>query len=141
MLVLMFVCGLAVATLVFWPLLNRANRKAAESQSTAPHGRHALGAASAPSAESEDATSKGTASKGAASKGAEAGGEERTDREGDGEATQPVKIKAVAPAPREPVPMEMPELPTDIFDTRFRAKFNRSKRRLERIRAEIEKAS
>lgn len=136
MLVLMFVCGLAVATLVFWPLLNRANRKAAESQSTAPHGRHALGAASAPSAESEDATSKGTASK-----GAEAGGEERTDREGDGEATQPVKIKAVAPAPREPVPMEMPELPTDIFDTRFRAKFNRSKRRLERIRAEIEKAS
>lgn len=137
MLVLMFVCGLAVATLVFWPLLNRANRKAAESQSTAPHGRHALGAASAPAAESEDATSKDTASKGAGA----AGGEEKTDREGDGEATQPVKIKAVAPAPREPVPMEMPELPTDIFDTRFRAKFNRSKRRLERIRAEIEKAS
>ncbi|WP_461157864.1 hypothetical protein [Saccharopolyspora tripterygii] len=134
MLVLMFVCGLAVATLVFWPLLNRANRKAAESQSTTPHGRHALGAASAPAAESEDTTSKDTAPK------AEAGDEEKSDRGGDGEATQPVKIKAVASAPREPAPMEMPELPTDIFDTRFKAKFNRSKRRLERIRAEIEKA-
>lgn len=133
MLVLMFVCGLAVATLVFWPLLNRAHRKAAESQSTPTRGRHALGAASAPAAESKD-TPKDTE--------AEATGDgEKTDREGDGEATQPVKIKAVPPAPREPVPMEMPDLPTDIFDTRFRAKFNRSKRRLERIRAEIEKAS
>ncbi|TDD87250.1 hypothetical protein E1202_16875 [Saccharopolyspora karakumensis] len=126
MLVLMFVCGLAVATLVFWPLLHRAHRKATESQQAAPHGKHALRATSAPE---ETATTP-----------AASGSDEKTDREGDGEATQPVKIEATAPKPREPEPMEMPELPTDIFDARYRARFNRSQRRLERIRAEINNA-
>jgi hypothetical protein len=126
MLVLMFVCGLAVATLVFWPLLHRAHRKTTESQQTAPHGKHALRATSAP----KDSATTPEAS----------GSDEKTDREGDGEATQPVKIEATAPKPREPEPMEMPELPTDIFDARYRARFNRSQRRLERIRAEISNA-
>ncbi len=124
-LVLMFVCGLAVATLVFWPLLHRAHRKAAESQQAAPHGEHALGA----SAVEHSATTPEASGSG-----------EKTDRGGDGEATQPVAVEATAPKPREPEPMEMPELPTDIFDARYRARFNRSQRRLERIRAELDNA-
>ncbi|WP_406692438.1 hypothetical protein REH65_11655 [Saccharopolyspora sp. ID03-671] len=126
MLFLMFVCGLAVATLVFWPLLHRANRKAEASQQpeAAPRGKHALGAAAAPGEE--------TATAEASSEG------EKTDREG--EPTQPVKIdEAIAPQPRAPEPMEMPEIPTDIFEARYQAKFNRSKRRLERLRSEISK--
>ncbi|WP_245776185.1 hypothetical protein [Saccharopolyspora flava] len=128
MLVLMFVCGLAVATLVFWPLLHRAQRKAAETQQpeAAPRGKHALGAAAAPAAGTE--TAEKTEGEG-----------EKTDREG--EPTQPVKIdEAIAPQPREPEPMVMPEIPTDIFEARYQAKFNRSKRRLERLRSEISKA-
>lgn len=127
LLILMFVCGLAVATLVFWPLLNRANRRATESQQATPRGKHALGAASAQAADSETAEN---------SPNTEA---EKTGREGDGEATQPVKVEVTAPQPRVPEPMEMPELPTDIFEARYQAKFNRSKRRLERLRSEISK--
>lgn len=129
LLFLMFVCGLAVATLVFWPLLNRANRRATESQQTTARGRHALGAASAPATEPEHTDSASDAK----SEGDGAG------REGDGEATQPVKVEVTAPLPRTPEPMEMPDLPTDIFEARYQAKFNRSKRRLERIRSEISK--
>ncbi|MEB3368046.1 hypothetical protein [Saccharopolyspora mangrovi] len=132
LLVLMFVCGLAVATLVFWPLLNRANRKATESQQASSRGRHALGAATAPAAGSEKTESSG-------SEIASKPEEEKESSRGDGEATQPVKVEVTAPRPREPEPMEMPELPTDIFEARYQAKFNRSKRRLERIRSEISK--
>ena len=133
LLVLMFVCGLAVATLVFWPLLNRANRKATESQQASPlRGRHALGAATAPAAVSDKSESSG-------SEITSKPEEEKESGRGDGEATQPVKVEVTAPQPREPEPMEMPELPTDIFEARYQAKFNRSKRRLERIRAEISK--
>ena len=140
LLFLLFLCGFAVATLIFWPLLNRANQRS--SGSRAPQrGRHALDAASAPAKPAaRAATTTGSAaatttSAAANSEGTSAGEGTETEQTG-GESTQPVSVDA-APQPREPEEDPMPELPTDLFETRYRAKFNRPKRRLERIRAEI----
>ncbi|RRO19423.1 hypothetical protein EIL87_04825 [Saccharopolyspora rhizosphaerae] len=133
LLVLMFVCGLAVATLVFVPLLHRAKRMAAQSQQTGPRGRHAAVPGASPAKIGPRSAKTGSEPEAKADS-------EKTETEGenDGEATQPVKVEVIAPRPQiEPMPM--PELPTDIFEARYQAKFNRSKRRLERIRSELSK--
>lgn len=132
MLFLLFLCGFAAATLVFWPLLNRANKRAAESSSP-QRGRHALAAASAPA---KPAARKTATAVPAAKPEGEPVGEGSEGGAAGADSTQPVAVDS-APPPREPEEDPMPELPTDLFENHYQAKFNRPKRRLERIRAEI----
>ncbi|GAA2355156.1 hypothetical protein GCM10009854_36600 [Saccharopolyspora halophila] len=141
LLFVLFLCGFAAATLIFWPLLNRANKRSAEGRSP-QRGRHALDAASAPAAATTATTTAastrttgGTTASASTSENAAAGPEEGTEEETGGESTQPVSVNA--PQQREPEEVEMPDLPTDLFETRYQAKFNRPKRRLERIKAEV----
>ncbi|MFC7342288.1 hypothetical protein [Saccharopolyspora griseoalba] len=142
MLFLLFLCGFAAATLIFWPLLNRANKRAGDSGAP-QRGRHALDAAAAPAkpatkaaTTTSTATTSTTATSSSAQPEDDPNGEETGTEQTGGESTQPVSMDA-APQPREPEEDPMPELPTDLFETRYQAKFNRPKRRLERIRAEI----
>lgn len=137
LLFVLFLCGFAAATLIFWPLLNRANKRSAEGRSP-QRGRHALGTPSAPAATTAASTrtTGSTTASASTSENAAAGPEEGTEEETGGESTQPVSVDA-PPERREPEEVEMPDLPTDLFETRYQAKFNRPKRRLERIKAEV----
>lgn len=117
LLVLMFVTGFALATLIFWPLLHRANRQLGEQES-APRGRHALRTPAPPTVT------------------------RRTTAPQPTEPEQPAEAKPsepVAPAQRTAEPAELPELPTDLYEKHFEAKFNRSRQRLARLRTEISK--
>ncbi|MGW3467352.1 hypothetical protein ACWDKQ_02500 [Saccharopolyspora sp. NPDC000995] len=146
LLVLMFVTGFALATLIFWPLLNRANRRLAESgvaePATAPKGRHALRTPPAPvkpvtptviprrpsTDEQPPATEPDTEAK--------TGSDAETRSQAESEARRPAPV---APQQRSAEPAEVPQLPTDLFEKHFEAKFNRSRQRLARIRDEISK--
>ncbi|GAA0524388.1 hypothetical protein GCM10011581_44590 [Saccharopolyspora subtropica] len=111
LLVLMFVSGFALATLIFWPLLHRANQRLAESgEAHPPRGRRTVRTPAAPPRPAV------------------------TEQPADA-AAEP------EPAPQQPTagPVEIPVLATDLFEKHFEAKFNRSRQRLARLRAEISK--
>jgi hypothetical protein len=137
LLVLMFVTGFALATLIFWPLLYRANRRLAETgvsdAATTPIGRHAL---CTPAKPKVVARRPGTDAKATASP---------ATTPTTAPATEPAPVPAqrkqapVAPQQRSAEPVEVPVLPTDLFEKHFEAKFNRSRQRLARLRDEISK--
>ncbi|MER7079778.1 hypothetical protein SAMN02982929_05495 [Saccharopolyspora kobensis] len=120
LLVLMFVSGFALATLIFWPLLHRANRQLGEQES-APRGRHAL---RTPAPAPPTVTRRTTAPQPA---------------EQEQPAVEEKPSEPVAPVQRTAEPAELPELPTDLYEKHFEAKFNRSRQRLARLRTEISK--
>ncbi|RKT83002.1 hypothetical protein SAMN05421805_10323 [Saccharopolyspora antimicrobica] len=120
LLVLMFVSGFALATLIFWPLLHRANRQLGEQES-APRGRHAL---RTPAPAPPTVTRRTTAPQPA---------------EPERPAAEEKPSEPVAPVQRTAEPTELPELPTDLYEKHFEAKFNRSRQRLARLRTEISK--
>ncbi|PKW14736.1 hypothetical protein [Saccharopolyspora spinosa] len=146
LLVLMFVTGFALATLVFWPLLNRANRRLAESglaePATAPKGRHALRTPAAPVKPAPPTVIPRRPSTDDQPPATEPEAETETwsDAETRSEAEPEAPRSApVAPQQRSAEPAEIPQLPTDLFEKHFEAKFNRSRQRLARIRDEISK--
>ncbi|MBB5153160.1 hypothetical protein [Saccharopolyspora phatthalungensis] len=126
LLVLMFVTGFAMATLIFWPLLSRANRRLAESgisdAAAAPIGKHALRSPATPKVVAREPS---TDAQPALAK-----------PETAPEAPRPVPV---APQQRSAEPVQIPVLPTDLFAKNFEAKFNRSRQRLARLRDEISK--
>ncbi|MDA3627847.1 hypothetical protein OU415_20595 [Saccharopolyspora sp. WRP15-2] len=133
LLVLMFVTGFALATLIFWPLLHRANRRLGEQES-APRGKHALRAPTPPT------VTRRTPEPTAAAEPAEPAESAEAAESTEAEAEQPAaEVQAVAPAQRTSEPVELPELPTDLYEKHFEAKFNRSRQRIARLRAEISK--
>ncbi|QIZ36241.1 hypothetical protein [Saccharopolyspora sp. ASAGF58] len=144
LLVLMFVTGFALATLIFWPLLNRANRRLAESgiaePATAPKGRHALRTPAAPVKPATPTVIPRRPSTdnqpSATEHEPETGSDAETRPEAEPEASRPAPV---APRQRPAEPAEVPQLPTDLFEKHFEAKFNRSRQRLARIRDEISK--
>lgn len=148
LLVLMFVTGFALATLIFWPLLNRANRRLAESgvaePATAPKGKHALRTpvtpvkATTPTVIPRRPSTDDQAPTAEPEPEPEAKSEIEPEAksEAEPEARQPVPV---APQQRSAEPAEIPQLPTDLFEKHFEAKFNRSRQRLARIRDEISK--
>ncbi|MGW1681152.1 hypothetical protein [Saccharopolyspora sp. NPDC002376] len=128
LLVLMFVTGFALATLIFWPLLHRATRQLGEQES-APRGKHALRAPTPPTVtrRTPEPTTPTEPT-------------ESAEAVEPAEAEQPAaEAQAVAPALRTAEPVELPELPTDLYEKHFEAKFNRSRQRIARLRAEISK--
>ncbi|MEV0696756.1 hypothetical protein AB0I53_02355 [Saccharopolyspora sp. NPDC050389] len=131
LLVLMFVTGFALATLIFWPLLQRANRRLAESgvseTAIAPKGKHAL---RTPAGPPKSAAPTVIARRPSTDQAAQ------EEPEPKPEEPQPVPV---APQQRTAEPGEIPELPTDLFEKHFEAKFNRSRQRLARLRDEIGK--
>ncbi|MEU5850575.1 hypothetical protein [Saccharopolyspora shandongensis] len=131
LLVLMFVTGFALATLIFWPLLQRANRRLAESgiseATIVPKGRHAL---RTPDAPAKSAPPTVIPRRPSADQAAPAEPEPKPEE------PQPAPV---APQQRTAEPVEIPELPTDLFEKHFEAKFNRSRQRLARLRDEIGK--
>ncbi|WP_263251406.1 hypothetical protein [Saccharopolyspora rosea] len=129
LIIMTFVAGFAMATLVFWPLLHRAHRRLAEAgltESAAPRGKHALRAdRSVASAPAEcPAQTAGELPAQAAPQAA-------------GPAAEPPRAGAPVPAPQMPARVDMPELPTDLFERQFEARFNRSRQRLARLRDEL----
>ncbi|MFI0464041.1 hypothetical protein ACH347_08175 [Saccharopolyspora sp. 5N102] len=131
LLVLMFVTGFALATLIFWPLLQRANRRLAESgvseAAIAPKGKHAL---RTPDAPARSASPTVIARRPSTDQAAPAESEPKPEEP---------RPALVAPQQRTAEPVEIPELPTDLFEKHFEAKFNRSRQRLARLRDEIGK--
>lgn len=111
LIVLTFVAGFAVATLVFWPLLQRAQRR---SPLPVTSGRHRKTTQNTPAVVAEQKT-------------------EEPEPKKDTERTEPVISIAYA----EPEPVDMPELPTDLFSKRYEARFNRARKRLDRLRTQI----
>ncbi|MGP4021365.1 hypothetical protein [Saccharopolyspora sp. 5N708] len=144
LLVLMFVTGFAVATLIFWPLLHRANRRLAETgvseSSTTPNGKHAL----RPAALRNPATPKVIPRRPTSTEDQPTPSESKAESEVQAEPEQvepeeQVESVRVAPQQRSAEPIEMPVLPTDLFEKHFEAKFNRSRQRLAKLRSEINK--
>ncbi|MER7015948.1 hypothetical protein ABT324_31315 [Saccharopolyspora sp. NPDC000359] len=130
LLVLMFVTGFALATLIFWPLLHRANRQLGE-QEAAPRGKHAL---RTPVPVPPTVTRRTTTPPQPAP--------EPTDPEQPAAEAGPTgapEVAEVAPTQRTAEPVDLPELPTDLYEKHFEAKFNRSRQRLARLRTEISK--
>ncbi|MER6990760.1 hypothetical protein ABT337_29585 [Saccharopolyspora hirsuta] len=141
LLVLMFVTGFALATLIFWPLLHRANRQLGE-QEAAPRGKHAL---RTPAPAPPTVTRRTTAPQQPTPEPTEPEQPAAETKQSAAEAEQPAaeaepsESPAVAPAQRTAEPVELPELPTDLYEKHFEAKFNRSRQRLARLRTEISK--
>ncbi|MCI2416155.1 hypothetical protein MOQ72_01860 [Saccharopolyspora sp. K220] len=140
LLVLMFVTGFAVATLIFWPMLHRANRRLAETGVSdagyTPKGKHAL----RPPATPKVIPRRREAEEQPAPAEAKAEPEPQVETETKAEAEpEPSESASVAPQQRAAERIEMPALPTDLFEKHFEAKFNRSRQRLARLRSEINK--
>ncbi|MBE9374450.1 hypothetical protein IQ251_08305 [Saccharopolyspora sp. HNM0983] len=134
--VLMFIVGFALAALIFWPLLHRANRRLADRETIA--GR----ANTNPPAQRRPSTG-GPKHAAPVTPAAETGSAEQAARAGApavagiDEDTQP-DLQPVLPQQRTNEPIQIPILPTDLFEKHFEAKFNRSRQRLARLRAELE---
>lgn len=155
MFVLMFIIGFALAALIFLPLLLRANRRLADR--TAMAGRASTNppaqrrpntggpkhAADTPrnGASATGSGGPGTSSTGTGGNGsgpATAPEQNRPAVAGIDEDTQP-DLWPVTPRQRTSEPIAIPILPTDLFEKHFEAKFNRSRQRLARMRAELDK--
>ncbi|KEI44084.1 hypothetical protein [Saccharopolyspora rectivirgula] len=153
LLVLMFLIGFTLATLVFWPLLQRASRRP-ENTSTrsAPTGKHAL----RPTARPQQAASEllERTKKATSEKGAQAGQDsasatsstrirvqlaEKTGSDRLAEKTGSDRQSENAAAESDFTALDIPELPANLFAKNFAAKFNRSRQRLNRIRTELDK--
>ncbi|QUH00509.1 hypothetical protein HUO13_06470 [Saccharopolyspora erythraea] len=119
LLVLSFVAGFALATLIFWPMLQRAQRQPGTSAKRATTSCSAtrLDHAGAEPPKPDPVVVAGP------------GHETGLDPEAVAESAVPQR--------REPEPVEMPSLPTDLFAQRYQARFNRSRGRLERLRAQF----
>ncbi|GAA4875698.1 hypothetical protein [Saccharopolyspora cebuensis] len=154
--VLSFVTGFALATLIFWPLLHGAKRRLTEAGviESPPKGRHALRTEAAtaprPAAAPKSAEKEPTAEAAKAEPVADvprqpepkADASAAPDREAE---PVPPESPAETTQPSEPVPPEahpedkgdIPVLPTNLFEEHFEARFNRSRQRLERLRSEL----
>ncbi|MER2091603.1 MAG: hypothetical protein ABS918_02565 [Saccharopolyspora rectivirgula] len=144
LLVLMFLIGFTLATLVFWPLLQRASRRP-ENTSTrsAPTGKHALRPTARPqqaASELLERTKKATSEKGAQAGQDSASATSSTRiRVQLAEKTGSDRQSENAAAESDFTALDIPELPANLFAKNFAAKFNRSRQRLNRIRTELDK--
>lgn len=135
LILLAFAGGFAIATMIFWPLLHRAQHRFDH------HGR--LRSATGKHARPEPANAKGTK---AAARTADAGFTSVTatstqpsaaasDTAGR-DVTNASEQSSVVPAPRQSEPVELPE-PNDLFRQHHAAQFNRSRERLARLRSQL----
>ncbi|GAA2820896.1 hypothetical protein [Saccharopolyspora taberi] len=116
LIVLTFVAGFAVATLIFWPLLQKAQRRPVQPPPVPRTPKHRKTTQSSPVVVPRQT----------------APAEQEPKKK---ETAEPVVSIGYAPEA-----VEMPELPTDLFAKRYEARFNRTRRRLERLRAQVEES-
>lgn len=154
MFVLMFIIGFALAALIFLPLLLRANRLAdrtamagraathppAQRKPNTGGPKHAAEPAhNGVSTGRNNGSPNGGTVTGADGHGSAIASERnRPTVAGGNEDTQP-DLWPVTPRQRTNEPIAIPILPTDLFEKHFEAKFNRSRQRLARLRAELDK--
>ena len=122
LIVLTFVAGFATATLIFWPLLQKAQRDAAPQPAIGRTPKHRRTAQSSPVVVPKQPAPAD-----------EAKPAEKTEKT-EAKSGEPVISIAFVP---EPERVDMPELPTDLYSQRYEARFNRARKRLERLRAQI----
>ncbi len=139
LLVLAFLAGFAVATLIFWPMLKRRRPREISRQSTAGAGKHALreGAAAKPAGRSAHVYTPGTHAQPARTRVAvaEPGGEDSGVR--DTLPAEDADAATAVPEPREREPIELPP-PADLYQQHYAARFNRARTRVARIREQLD---
>ncbi|MDR7301071.1 hypothetical protein [Haloactinomyces albus] len=156
-LVLTFLGGLVLATLVFWPILHRAKHSGGAERGavrSGGEGRHALNrrgttkparavnttskhsvrpthpTASAQSTDSAAQASTASAMRSVPSEGAE-------PSQADPHEPQAIATEANPPAQRSEEPVDLPELPSDLFRQHHAAHFERVRERANRLRTEL----
>lgn len=166
LLLLTFIGGFVVATLIFWPLLRRSNRQSSRTDNSAgsrsahqrelasrnsatPHGRHAAIAgsqsrASAPTTQHGDGNEPETPETGnqlverIKIEGIDSANSSKAP--GRAEFVDAIRIDGeLAPTPprqRTSEPAAVP-VPTNLYERHFEARFNRCRKRVQRLRDEL----
>lgn len=136
LLILAFVGGFALATLIFWPLLHRAHRPATVSGSrgSVSTGKHALGTRGTTKAAGLTTLAATRAARNPAEIApgdkSSAGDRGFTVRTADPEG-------AATPVRHEEEPADAELAPNDLFEQHHAAKFDQARQRLTRVRAEL----
>ncbi len=131
LIVLAIIGGFAVATLIFWPMLRRArlgSRRARNSRARAgPTGKHALRGKSASAPASTTATDTTAAATTADT------GSKPTSADDTVESTTTSRNSRVDQPSTQPIPA----LPTNLFAEHYAAKFDRTRKRIARLRTQL----
>jgi hypothetical protein len=149
--VVAFILGFASAALVFWPLLRRGKQRLAAQRActhSLSRGRHALRDPLAARTANTTTASATAVTVLAAHRRSPAPGRAHAEEspspespQADGRPTVAEQANAdlpTAPQPRIAEPVEVPQLPTDLFERRYEAQFEHARKRIERLRAQLD---
>jgi hypothetical protein len=134
-----FVAGFALSALIFWLVQRRAQHQhIGRAASTPSGGKHALRTSARQKPADSGHTASATAVTVLAAQGDTTVSETASssaESSIDAEATHP--DLPIAPQQRTEEPVEIPPMPTDLFERHYEAQFERARKRIERLRAQL----
>lgn len=143
--VLAFLLGFGAGALVFWPMVRKARcRLAAQRACThaLSRGAQALRDPLVPRRADSPTASATAVTVLATQRRAATPGGQATERSEDSTGLSPMAEQAnadlpTAPQPRISEPVAVPQLPTDLFEQHYGARFEHARKRIERLRAQL----